>query len=100
MTWLIVAGCVVIAIAGIIAFLGLQLPKDHVVSRTRRFNTSIDSVWVVISDVLGAAEWRSGLKSIEQVDLNRWREVSVRGRAIFYQPSEAHAPSRLSLPTP
>lgn len=95
MNWLIVSGCVVLTISGIIAFLGLQLPKDHVVSRTRRFNASVDSVWDLVSDVTGAAAWRSDLKSVAPVNLNRWREVNAQGQAVLYERVEAQAPWRL-----
>lgn len=95
MTWFIVAGCAIFAVAAVVALLGLQLPKEHVVSRSRRYNTPIDSVWDVISDVLDAAAWRSDLKSIEAVDLNRWRETGTNGRAILYERVTAMSPRRL-----
>jgi len=95
MTWLIVAGCAIFAVAAVVALVGLQLPKEHVVSRSRRFNVPIDSIWSAISDVLGAAAWRSDLKSVESVDLDHWREIGTNGRAVLYERVEAQAPSRL-----
>ena len=95
MIWLLAALTSVIAVVAIVALIGLQLPPQHVVSRTRRYPVSIDAVWDVISDVLGAAAWRSDLKAVEPVDLDHWREVSTSGRSILYERVEAHAPARL-----
>jgi len=97
MNWLIAAGCVILAISGLVAFVGLQLPRQHVVSRSRRFNVPVDAAWDVISDVLGAASWRTDLKAVESVDLDHWRDVPVKGRAILYKRVEAHAPWRLVI---
>jgi polyketide cyclase/dehydrase/lipid transport protein len=97
MNWLIVAGCAIFAVAAVIALIGLQLPKEHVSSQTRHFKTPVGAVWDVVSDVVGAAAWRSDLASIEPVDLNRWREVSKKGRAVLYERVEVQAPLRLVI---
>jgi hypothetical protein len=50
---------------GLVAVIGLMLPKGHRASKTSIFAASTDAVFTVLSDVARYAEWRPDVKRIE-----------------------------------
>ena len=64
MRWLIGIGVGLILAVGIMAIVGLALPKGHRVSRTVRLAADPAKVFATISDFKRAPEWRPDVKKI------------------------------------
>lgn len=54
----------IVAIVGVVAFLGSRLPVGHVASRSVVINAPTDIVFHTMTDFMSAPTWRSGLKSV------------------------------------
>ncbi len=89
---LLILACVV----GLIAFLGSQLPVQHVAVRTAEFQQSPQTVWDVIS---GPPTWRPDVKRYEVLPSDngerKWVEYGSQGQKITYEVVEAVPPTKL-----
>jgi hypothetical protein len=89
---LLILACVV----GLIAFLGSQLPEQHVATRTADFQQSPQAVWNVIS---GPPTWRPDVKRYEALPSDngqrKWIEYGSQGQKITYEVVEADPPNKL-----
>lgn len=90
MKWLMLAGCMAVALAafgGSMALLGQFVPKGHVASRKARFRASRDDVWKAITDIDGFPAWRKDLKKVERLPDRdgrpAWREHGRQGAIAF-----------------
>ena len=54
----------IVAIVGVVAFMGSRLPVGHVASRSVVINAPSDMVFHTMTDFMAAPTWRSGLKSV------------------------------------
>ena len=54
----------IVAMVGIVAFLGSRLPVGHVASRTVTIGAPTDVVFSTMTDFASAASWRTELKSV------------------------------------
>jgi hypothetical protein len=54
----------IVAMVGIVAFLGSRLPVGHVASRTVNIGAPTDVVFTTMTDFASAASWRTELKSV------------------------------------
>lgn len=54
----------IIAMVGIVTFVGSRLPVSHVASRTVTIGAPTDVVFSTMTDFASAAAWRQGLKSV------------------------------------
>jgi len=56
---------VIVAVVIILAIIGRMLPVKHTASQTRSFQSSVDDVWKVASNMNEWKAWRSDLKKLE-----------------------------------
>jgi len=74
-------------LAGIIALLGLRLPRSHVVSRSILLHQSPQSVYAVARDFGNAPTWRPDVKHVEVETLGRgvvhFREKGKHGTVTY-----------------
>lgn len=54
----------IVAMAGVVAFVGSRLPVAHVASRSVVIGAPTDVVFNTMTDFVSAPSWRSGLKSV------------------------------------
>lgn len=101
--WLIGAASVtggLVALVGIAAVIGLFLPKNHVATRSARFNRTPDEVFGAVSDFASAPLWRPDVRRVEMLPgdrgLPRYREESGSGTVTF-QVEEMAPPRRLAV---
>ena len=90
MKWLMLAVCVVVALAafgGTMAALGMFVPKWHVAARKARFRASRDEVWKAITDIEGFPAWRKDVKKVERLPDRDgrplWKEHGGQGAVTF-----------------
>jgi len=85
-------------LVGLMAIVGLSLPKGHRASKTTVYAAAPDAVFDVMADVSHAADWRSDLQRVEVLPDDRgqrtFREHGKQG-AITYRVEESTRPSRL-----
>ena len=98
MGWLlIVVLAVVVAGAGVVGT-GVALPEAHVARVRARIDQSPLEVFGAIRDVVGAKEWRTGMKRVEVLSREgeplRWKEYGANG-AITFRREEVVPPTRL-----
>jgi polyketide cyclase/dehydrase/lipid transport protein len=96
--WLGIALVCLVLLIGLVALIGLALPRDHVASRTATFNRPISDVWLAITDVRSFPAWRSSVTRVEVLgqEPRRWREDGSDG-TLTLQTVEAREPVRLVL---
>jgi uncharacterized protein YndB with AHSA1/START domain len=93
--WIVVVIFLLLAIVGLIAVLGSQLPEQHMVSRTVEFRQSPQQVWDVIS---GPPTWRSEVTRYEILSPDphrKWIEYGRHGEKMTYEVTESDPPSKL-----
>ena len=78
MTWILIAGGVVIGVPLLLAAVGLMLPRDHLARMAIDLRADTARVWALVSDVAGTARWRTDVKSVEV-------QPPVQGRARFIE---------------
>ncbi len=87
MGWLLIVLAVIVALAGVVVGVGARLPETHVARVRARIDQSPLEVFAAIRDVVGAKEWRSGLKRVEVVSKQgealRWKEQGSDGEITF-----------------
>ena len=54
----------IVAMVGIVAFVGSRLPVSHIASRTVTIGAPADVVFTTMTDFASAPSWRPGLKSV------------------------------------
>ena len=85
-------------LVGLVAVIGLTLPKGHHASKTAIFTAPPETVFATIADVARYADWRSDVKRIELLpdDAGRrmFREHGSQG-PITFRIESATPPSRL-----
>jgi uncharacterized protein YndB with AHSA1/START domain len=85
-------------LVGLVAVIGLTLPKGHRASKTTTYQAPPDVVFAALSDVARYGDWRSDVKRIEMLpdDNGRrmFREHGSNG-VITFRVEESTAPSRL-----
>ena len=88
MKWALIVIGALAGIVVLIAIIGAFLPRDHVASTSASIPAVPEDVWLAITNVAAAPEWR-GLKSVEVLSTPgkplRWREVSGFGPITFEQ---------------
>jgi uncharacterized protein YndB with AHSA1/START domain len=96
MKWALFAVLAVVGIVLAVVLIGMLLPKNHTVSRSRRFNQPPEQVWAVIT---GPPTWRSDVRSFEELPIRDghrlWKETGRDGQTIPYEAIESAPPSRL-----
>lgn len=94
---LVVVAAVVLLVV-VLVVVGLFIPRDHVASRSAVFDAPPERIWAVLADTAKAPEWRTGLKSVEELPpldgKRRYRETGGFG-AVTYVVEEERAPERL-----
>lgn len=94
MLWIalyIVAGLVGLVV--LVALIGYALPRDHVAARRVSLAKPPADVWRALTDLDAQPTWRRGLKRIERLDGNRFREHTSQG-TITYAIEETREPER------
>jgi uncharacterized protein YndB with AHSA1/START domain len=85
-------------VVGLVALVGLALPKGHRAAKTTVYAASPEVVFAAIADVRQYAEWRSDVKRIEMLpddeERTMFREFGRQG-AMTYRIDVAVSPSRL-----
>lgn len=75
-------------IAGLIALMfvvGLLLPKQREFIRSAQFNSPVERVFTLVTDVGTQASWRSDVKEIKVINQNTWTEVPKKGTPITFR---------------
>jgi uncharacterized protein YndB with AHSA1/START domain len=97
-SWLIVAGLVVVAGVGIVMIIGVMLPRDHIAAMSATIAAAPDAVWAALVDPAGYPAWRSDVQRVEVlppvVTGACWREHGKHG-AITYVVDVSEPPRRL-----
>jgi uncharacterized protein YndB with AHSA1/START domain len=65
--WLLRGVFVIVGIVLIVWVFGMTLPRDHVASRTGRYQVPPEKVWEAITDVDAMPAWRIGLKGVKRL---------------------------------
>jgi uncharacterized protein YndB with AHSA1/START domain len=97
MKWILLTLGVLVVIVGLVAVIGLMLPRDHVASTTTTINAPPDSVWEALVNVADYPRWRTDVRSVDVLSAEgamRWRE-HTRGDAITFERTDAQRPTRL-----
>lgn len=93
--WVLAVIFLLLALVGVVAVLGSQLPEQHMVSRTVEFRQSPQQVWDVIS---GPPIWRPEVTHYEILSPaphRKWIEYGRHGEKMTYEVTEADPPSKL-----
>ncbi len=93
--WVLVVICLVLAVVGLIALLGAQLPVQHVATRTVEFQQPPQQVWDVIA---GPPTWRPEVARYEVVSPDphrKWIEYGRHGEKMTYEIVESDPPRKL-----
>jgi hypothetical protein len=89
---------VLVAILVLIIVAGALLPKEHVVSRSARYQQPPEVIWQTINDYRAFPSWRTDVVRVEPLAGSdghaAWKEYSRNG-AIPFEIAEAEAPSKL-----
>jgi len=90
---LIVIGLIVVValLAGIVAFIGSRLPKEHSVSRSIFLHKTPTEVYQVVRDLAAAPGWRSDVKKVTLEDESNGRvhfQEEGKNGTIKYELSE------------
>lgn len=75
---------------------GLTIPKEHVATSSREFQSSQHDVWMVLSDFSNWPEWRSDLQEI-RLGHNGFTEVLKSGESIDYRIEDFTTPERIVI---
>src|SRR5258706_11978813 len=67
----------------LMALVGLLLPRDHVSARRTTLAKPPDAVWRALTDLDAQTSWRRGVKKIERLSANQFRETSSQGAILF-----------------
>lgn len=98
MKWVLIVVASLVALVGIAALIGAQLPKGHEARVDLKLPHPPDSVWAVITDFAATPGWFSEVKSSERIaDVNghsAWRE-NFGGFTADMETAEAVPPRRL-----
>ena len=85
--WIVYTVVAMIVLAGILALVGMLLPKEHRASRTVVYSATPDAVFAAITDFERFPEWRSDVKTVEILSndggFTRFREVGKNGAVIY-----------------
>jgi uncharacterized protein YndB with AHSA1/START domain len=94
---LVILGLLVAILVLIIA-VGALLPKEHVVSRSARYQQAPEVIWQTINDYRAFPSWRGDVVRVEPIagseGRTAWKEYSRNG-VIPFEIVEAEAPSKL-----
>jgi hypothetical protein len=86
--YLVIAAAVLVAIVLIVLLVGWSLPVRHRATSEATFRASPQSVYWLISATDRFPEWRSSVRSIEQMPdsagKKRFREVGGDGTILYY----------------
>ena len=89
MKWFLIVVAFLILFVGVIAIMGMLLPKAHIASRASRFKQSPQAIWDVIA---GPPDWRSDIRGFENLparnDHRSWAETDKHGQTIAYESVE------------
>ena len=93
---LLIALGILVALVGLVTLIGYSLPVAHTASRTASLTQPADRVYVALTDVQSYPQWRSDVKSVEDLAASprRWREHGSNGDLTF-EVVEANPPGRL-----
>ncbi|MHC2295384.1 SRPBCC family protein [Bradyrhizobium barranii] len=95
MTWTLVGIAVVIVIIVAVLGIGAMLPENHRVEAERTVAADPHRVWQLISSPQEAPQWRSDLKSAEQVAPDLVKETDKKGKSLSFRTVESKPPTRL-----
>ena len=93
--WILLVICLVLAVVGLIALLGSQLPVQHVASRTVEYQQSPQQVWDLIA---GPPTWRPEVARYEVVTPDphrKWIEYGQHGQKMTFEIVESDPPRKL-----
>jgi hypothetical protein len=86
MKWALIVIGTLVVLVGIVALIGVMLPKTHSATRSARFKQPPEAIWRAITEVEAFPSWRADLKSIERLpDRNgrpAWRETDKHGQVL------------------
>jgi uncharacterized protein YndB with AHSA1/START domain len=97
MKWILLTLAVLVLIGGLVAVIGLVLPRDHLASTTGLIKAPADSVWQALVNVGDYPRWRPDVQGVDVLSTEgalRWREQTRQG-AITFERSEEQRPRRL-----
>jgi ribosome-associated toxin RatA of RatAB toxin-antitoxin module len=87
MKWVLWTLVGLVAVAGLVAFVGWMLPVGHVASRSARFNQPPEAVYGAITDVRKYGDWWSEVKGVDMLEPAngkiRFREHMSTGPIVF-----------------
>jgi hypothetical protein len=87
-------------LAALVAYvIGRGIPREHVAEVEGVVGASCEQVFARITTVEQFPTWRVGLKSVERLAPDAWREESSHG-SIRFQIEASNAPSRLVVAIP
>jgi len=96
MKWLFLVVGVLVVLVGLIAAIGVLLPKHHTATLSARFSKPGQAVWDAISE---PPDWRSEVRSFETLPARdgrrTWKEIDQRGQGVTYEAVEESPPMRL-----
>jgi hypothetical protein len=85
MKWVIITLTVLAALVALIYLIGYWLPMKHAASIQYTFSkNSPEDVWNSIISFKEYSRWRSGLKHLQVIDDNNWKETNSHGDTIMY----------------
>ena len=63
--WILIAALAIVALVGVVAAVGLLLPKGHRAARTVVYPATPEAVFAAITDFARFPDWRSGIQQVE-----------------------------------
>jgi uncharacterized protein YndB with AHSA1/START domain len=93
--WIVLVIFLILAVVGLIAVLGSQLPQQHEASGAADFHQSPQQVWDIIS---GPPTWRPEVTRYEVLSHDphrKWIEYGQHGQKMTYEVLEADPPHKL-----
>jgi hypothetical protein len=95
MTLAIIVVGVLLAVVALVLAIGAALPVKHVACASATFLCSIDDAWRRLAAYAEYPRWRRGLRQVEQISADIWREIDSKGGGVTYESVEAVPPRRL-----
>ncbi|MEO1049331.1 MAG: SRPBCC family protein [Bacteroidota bacterium] len=83
--WIFIVLGGLFGLIAILVIIGYLLPKKHKVTLSKTFKTSPEKVWQLIRNFEHYQQWRPGLKEVQVISDNTWKEIDKRNDKITLQ---------------
>jgi uncharacterized protein YndB with AHSA1/START domain len=83
MIWIAYIAGGLAGLLGLMALIGLGLPRGHVAARGAVLPAPTEAVWRALVDLDAQPRWRRGLKQLERLGERRFRETTSHGAITF-----------------